>query len=138
MSELIRFGVSLPEDLLKKFDEHISRNGYSNRSEAMRDLIREDLVHQQWSHGTEVAGAITVVYDHHQRGLLNRITALQHDWQHLILCSQHIHLDHHNCLEILAVKGPAENVSALANSLKAVKGIKHATLNMTSTGHGIE
>jgi CopG family nickel-responsive transcriptional regulator len=134
MSELIRFGVSLPEDLLQQFDRHIRHGHYSNRSEAIRDLIREDLVHQEWCEGKEVAGAITIMYDHHQPGLMTRITTLQHDWQKIIICSQHVHLDHHNCLEILAVRGKAKDVSSLANKLKAVKGIRHTTLNMTTTG----
>ncbi|MFZ2959721.1 MAG: nickel-responsive transcriptional regulator NikR [Candidatus Ozemobacteraceae bacterium] len=137
MSELIRFGVSLPIGLLEKFDHHIQGSHYSNRSEAIRDLIRDDLVQREWQDGSEVAGAITVMYDHHQRGLLNKITSLQHDWQQVIICSQHVHLDHHHCLEILAVKGPAKDVTRFAKRLKAVKGVKHATLSMSSTGHDI-
>jgi CopG family nickel-responsive transcriptional regulator len=134
MSGLIRFGISLDKELSERFDELIRRKAYTNRSEAIRDLIRQDLVEQEWLHGGEVAGAITLIYNHHKRELLNKITDIQHDFQKAIISAQHIHLDHHNCLEIIAVKGNPAEVQKLASVLKAVKGVKHSTLSMSTTG----
>jgi CopG family transcriptional regulator, nickel-responsive regulator len=137
MSGLIRFGISLDSELSRKFDERIKRKAYTNRSEAIRDLIRQDLVQQEWLQGNEVAGAITLIYDHHKRELLNKITDIQHDFQKLIISAQHIHLDHHNCLEIIAVKGNPAEAEKLAASLKAVKGVRHSTLSMSTTGKAL-
>lgn len=137
MAGLVRFGISLESDLSKQFDALIKRKGYSNRSEAVRDLIRQDLVGQQWQDGDEIAGAITFIYDHHKRQLLNKITDIQHDFQKVIISSQHIHLDHDNCLEIVAVKGRPAEILKLANLLKTLKGVKHGTLGITSTGKGL-
>jgi len=134
---LVRFGVSLDSELLRKFDQLIREKNYSNRSEAFRDLIREELVAKEWETGGEVAGAITLIYDHHHRELLNKITDLQHDSQHVIISTQHVHLDHSNCLEIVAVRGKPEEVKKLAEMLKSIKGIKHCTLSMSSTGKDI-
>ena len=125
VSELVRFGVSLDRDLLAKFDELIRSKKYPNRSEAFRDLIRQELIRKEWEGNTEVAGAITLTYDHHKRDLLNTLTDLQHDYQHLIISTQHIHLDHDNCLEIIAVRGPAREVQDLADTMRSVKGVKH-------------
>jgi len=138
MSGIIRFGISLEGDLSQKFDARLKKKGYSNRSEAIRDLIRQDLVDQEWHEGLEVAGAITLIYDHHKRELLNKITDIQHDFQKGIISAQHIHLDHHNCLEIIAFKGDPVEVKNLADRLKAVKGVKHATLSMSTTGKSLE
>ena len=137
MSGLIRFGISLDKGLSERFDELIKRRAYTNRSEAIRDLIRQDLVEQEWLHGSEVAGAITLIYNHHKRELLNKITDIQHDFQNVIISAQHIHLDHHNCLEIIAVKGNPAEVQKLASKLKAVKGVKHSTLSMSTTGKAL-
>lgn len=137
MSGLVRFGVSLDSELLRKFDQLIREKNYSNRSEAFRDLIRQELVAKEWEAGGEVAGAITLIYDHHHRELLNKITDLQHDSQHVIISTQHVHLDHSNCLEIVAVRGKPEDVKRLAEMLRSIKGIKHCTLSMSSTGKGI-
>lgn len=137
MSEIVRFGVSLEKELLEKFDKLIKEKNYSNRSEAIRDLIREDLVKKEWDYGDEVAGAIVLIYDHHKRDLLNKITDIQHNYQNLIISTQHIHLDHDNCLEIIAVRGNPAKVKELANTLKAIKGVKHGTLSMSTTGKGI-
>lgn len=137
MSKLIRFGVSLEDDLLERFDRLIKEKNYTNRSEAFRDLIRQELVQKQWQTSGEVAGAITLIYDHHKRELVNKLTNIQHDFGRIIISSQHTHLDHDNCLEIIAVKGNPEEVQKLANSLKSVKGVKHGTLSMSSTGKGI-
>ncbi len=138
MSKLVRFGVSLDKDLLDKFDALIKNTNYYNRSEAFRDLIRQELVKEEWNTNTEIAGAITLIYDHHHRELLNKVTDLQHSFQKEIISTQHVHLDHSNCLEIIAVRGEAQKVRKLAEMLKATKGIRHATLSMSSTGRDID
>ncbi len=136
MSGLVRFGVSLEKGLLEKFDHLIRRRKYTNRSEALRDMIREELLKQQWEEGGEVAGAITFIYDHHTRELMGKLTDIQHDSQDIIISTQHVHLDHHHCLEIVAVKGRVKQVIKLADSLKAVKGVQHCSLSLTGvTGH---
>ena len=134
MSELVRFGVSLEKELLEKFDDLIRRRKYTNRSEALRDMIRQELLKQEWEAGGEVAGAITFIYDHHTRELLSKITDIQHDSQEVIISTQHIHLDHNHCLEIVAVKGRVKKVMKLADSLKAIKGVPHCALSMTGSG----
>ena len=138
MSNLFRFGVSLEKKLLDEFDTLIKRKNYSNRSEAFRDLIRQELVKEEWTKGGEVVGAVTLVYDHHKRELVNKLTDIQHDFQGTIISTQHIHLDHDNCLELIAVKGSAANITKLADTLKSVKGVKHGTLSMSSTGKGLK
>lgn len=137
MPDLIRFGISLDRGLSEKFDDRLKRKGYANRSEAVRDLIRQDLVSQEWQLGSEVAGAITLIYNHHKRELLNKITDIQHNFQKLIISAQHIHMDHYNCLEIIAVRGTPQEVQKLADTLKSVKGVKHGTLSMSTTGKGL-
>ncbi len=134
MSEIVRFGVSLEEKLLDRFDRLIRKKNYTNRSEALRDLIRQELVKKEWDEGGEVAGAITFVYDHHKRELLNKITDIQHDSQKVIISTQHIHLDHDNCLEIVAVRGKSKDVQKLTDLIKAVKGVKHCALSITGMG----
>jgi CopG family nickel-responsive transcriptional regulator len=138
MSGLFRFGISIDKNLLDKFDRLIREQRYTNRSEAFRDLIREELVKTAWKDGKKVAGAITFIYDHHQRDLLSKIVDTQHHFQRLIISSQHIHLDHENCLEIVAVRGNSREVQKLADTLKSIKGVRHGTLSMSSTGRGIE
>jgi CopG family nickel-responsive transcriptional regulator len=133
MSKIIRFGVSLEEALLHNFDSLIKKRKYTNRSEAIRDLIRQELLKKDLEEDREVAGAITFIYDHHQRDLLHKIIDVQHDHQHIIQSSQHIHLDHHNCLEIVAVKGNSGKVKKLADTLKALKGVKHGSLSVSGT-----
>ncbi|MDD5292184.1 MAG: nickel-responsive transcriptional regulator NikR [Candidatus Omnitrophica bacterium] len=138
MAEIFRFGVSLDKDLLARFDRLIESKNYSNRSEAFRDLIRHELVEREWQEGKEVAGAITIIYDHHHRDILNKITDMQHDFQGIIISTQHVHLDHDNCLEIIAVKGSPKQVKKLADTLKSIKGVKHGTLSMSTTGRQIK
>lgn len=134
MSEIVRFGVSLEEKLLDRFDRLIRKKNYTNRSEALRDLIRQELVKKEWDEGGEVAGAITFVYNHHKRELLNKITDIQHDTQKVIISTQHIHLDHDNCLEIVAVRGKSKDVQKLTDQIKAVKGVKHCALSISGLG----
>ena len=138
MSDLFRFGISIDKTLLDKFDRLIRGKKYTNRSEAFRDLIREELVKKEWTEGKDVAGAITFIYGHHQRDLLNKIVDIQHRFQSIIISAQHIHLDHENCLEVVAVKGSSRDVQKLADRLKSVKGVRHGTLSMSSTGKEIE
>ena len=137
MSELVRFGVSLEKPLLERFDALIRNRQYTNRSEALRDLIRRELVRKEWREGGEVAGAITLIYDHHTRNLMDKVTDTQHDFQKVIISTQHIHLDHRNCLEIIAARGKADDVQRLADALTSIKGVRHGTLSMSSTGREI-
>lgn len=138
MSELVRFGVSLSKELLEKFDKLIKDKNYTNRSEAFRDLIRQEFIKKEWQEGEDIAGAITLIYDHHRKDLLNKITDIQHNFQKVIISTQHIHLDHDNCLEIIAVTGNPAEVQRLADTLKSIKGVKHGTLSMSSTGKDID
>jgi CopG family nickel-responsive transcriptional regulator len=134
MSEIVRFGVSLEKELLDKFDRLIKEKKYSNRSEAIRDLIRENLVKREWVEGKEVAGAITLVFDHHKRDLVNILTDIQHDFYQIIISNQHIHLDQSNCLEIIVVRGKPTEVRELANKLKSNRGVKYGALSIATTG----
>jgi len=138
MADILRFGVSLEKELLARFDRLIKEKNYTNRSEAIRDVIRQELIKKQWQKGGEIAGAITFIYDHHKRELLNKITDVQHDFQKVIISTQHIHLDHNNCLEIVAIKGNPKVAQKLQDNLKSIKGVKHATLSMSSTGKDID
>ncbi len=134
---ITRFGVSVPADLIKAFDEYIRERSYSNRSEAIRDLIREKLVAREWekeAKGQQVVGTITYVYDHHKRELVDDIIGLQHNYGDLVIVSQHVHLDHHNCLEVAIVRGAPGELRELAYRLKALKGVKHCQITMTTTG----
>ena len=110
MDELVRFGVSLDQRLLAEFDRHIRRRHYTNRSEALRDLIRNDLVGDEWDDDKETVGTITFVYDHHVRDLASKLTDIQHDYHGQILSGMHVHLDHNHCLEVLVVKGKGTEI----------------------------
>lgn len=134
MSKIVRFGISAGKDLLDRFDALVARRGYASRSEAFRDLVRGSLVEEEWRTGGEVAGALTLVYDHHKKDLVNRLTDIQHEAHDLIVSTQHIHLDHSHCLEIIAVKGRAAAVRRLADALRSVKGVLQASVGMASTG----
>ena len=137
MGNLIRFGVSIEKNLVSGFDALIRKRKCGNRSEAIRDLIRRELVGQEWADDNVVAGAITLIYDHHKRELLSKLTAVQHNFQHLIISTQHIHLDHSNCLEMIAAKGKAAEIKELADLLRSTKGVKHLSLNAATTGRGV-
>ncbi|MDD5501478.1 MAG: nickel-responsive transcriptional regulator NikR [Candidatus Omnitrophota bacterium] len=134
---LIRFGVSIEKDLLAKFDRLLKQRKYTSRSEAFRDLIRNELICEQWSGNQAVAGAVTLLYNHHKRELVNRLMDIQHDFGDIIISSQHVHLDHDNCLEVITVKGSPRQAQKLAHTLKSVKGVKHGTLSMSATGKGV-
>ena len=138
MPELQRFGVSMPEGLLQALDEHIAQEGYANRSEALRDIIRDHLVAYRWVESeVEVVGVITLVYDHHAYGLDDHLTEFQHQRHEIVLVSTHVHLDHHNCVEVIVVRGKGAEVQALANRLISEKGVKHGQLTCTTTGEGL-
>jgi CopG family nickel-responsive transcriptional regulator len=135
MSELSRIGVAIDEELLRKFDDLIASRGYTNRSEAFRDLIRDELVERAWEQpDSNVVGTVTLVYDHHVRMLNEKLTDMQHSHFHQILSTLHVHLDHDNCLEVLVVRGKASEVKKIADALISTKGVKHGRLTITSTG----
>lgn len=134
----MRIGVALDAPLLEKFDDLIHRRGYVNRSEAFRDLIRNELVEEAWkAPDTDVVGSVTLVYDHHVRMLNDKLLDLQHDFHESILSTLHVHLDHDNCLEILVVKGKASKIQEIANTLISTKGVKHGRLTISSAGKDI-
>ena len=135
MSELSRIGVAIDADLLAKFDALIATRGYTNRSEAFRDLIRDELVHKAWERPeSEVVGTVTLVYDHHVRLLNEKLVDLQHDYHRNILSTLHVHLDHDNCLEVLVVRGKARAVQKVADALLSTKGVTHGRLTITTSG----
>ena len=135
MGDLARIGIAIPEELLEEFDRLIERRGYATRSEAVRDLVRKELVDEiAASPGAEVYGAVTLIYDHHARLLLDRLTDLQHRYHEAVMSSVHVHLDHDNCLEVLVVKGKAKNVQKIADGLISTKGVKHGRLTLTTSG----
>ncbi len=139
MADLIRFGVSIPDDLLDKFDALISGKGYTNRSEAIRDLIRDRLVEDEWNESSrEVVGTVTVVYNHEQSDLAQKLTKIQHQKFDLIISGVHVHLDAHNCLEVLIMKGASEQVRKAGEELISTRGVKHGKITMTTTGQEIE
>ena len=137
MSNLIRFGVSIEEDLLAQFDEQIEEKGYTNRSEAIRDLIRGQIVEEEWKTGQETVATINLVYDHHTRELMGQLTHLQHSFEGEIKSVLHIHLDHHNCLEVLVVQGKGDLLKSFADKLGSIRGVKHSRLTMATTGKSI-
>lgn len=135
MARTVRFGVAMDDDLLGKFDRVIDSKGYENRSEAIRDLVRNLLVEEEWAAGAEeTVGTITLVYDHHVHDLQDTLTDLQHDLHEAIISTVHVHLDAHNCLEVLIVKGKSGDIKAAADRLIGTKGVKHGRLTMTTTG----
>jgi len=135
MSGLIRFGVAMDKALLGKFDGLIKKKGYKNRSKALCDLVRDNLIEEEWKTANkETVGTVTIVYSHHVHELSDILTELQHHYHAEIISSMHVHLDAHNCLEVLAVKGKAERVKKIAEQLIATKGVKHGKFVMTTSG----
>lgn len=128
---IVRFGVSLEEDLLEALDKYAEENLFKNRSQAIRYLINKSLVTEKWDNDAIVAGSITLVFDHHRRELVNKLTTIQHRYHDNILSSLHFHLEHDLCMEIIAVKGKSSVLIELANSLISVKGIEHGKLTAT-------
>lgn len=133
-----RFSVSLPPSLLEQFDAMSGEKGYDNRSLAIADMIRDRLVEHRQNFGDEeIAGTITLVYDHHKQHVQETLTDIQHDHQEVIISTMHVHLDHHNCLEVLAVRGKAALIKQIADALIAAKGVKHGKLTVTTTGRDL-
>ncbi len=139
MSELARFGVSMEDKLLARFDRICERKGYANRSEAIRDLIRDLIVSEEWKDApaSDVVGTLALVYDHHTRELQDKLTEVQHRDHASVVSSLHVHLDHHNCLEVLVLRGHAGRVRKLADRMIATRGVKHGKLITTTTGKGL-
>ena len=134
-----RFGISLDGGLLRGFDRQIRKKGYASRSEAIRDLIRDALVKEEWEVGTEeTAGTITLVYSHDTHELQDTLTELQHSFHSSIISTMHIHLDSHNCLEVLVVRGRGAIIRKIADRLIGTKGVKHGKLSVTTTGRGLK
>jgi CopG family transcriptional regulator, nickel-responsive regulator len=133
LSELIRFGVSIEQDLLENYDRLIGERGYATRSEALRDLIRDALIQQKIESESDVSalGSLTLVYDHHTRNLLQEMSAIQHDFHDNILSVMHLHVSHEDCLEIIALRGIVSEIVELANRLLSLKGIKNGKLFLT-------
>ena len=135
MGGLSRIGVAIDSDLLDKFDRLIAQRGYTNRSEAFRDMIRDELVEKAWeSPESQVVGTVTLVYDHHVRLLSEKLTDIQHDFHRSVLSTLHVHLDHDHCLEVLVVRGRAADVRGVADALISTKGVKHGRLTITTSG----
>ncbi|MBE0617671.1 MAG: nickel-responsive transcriptional regulator NikR [Proteobacteria bacterium] len=135
MAEVVRFGISMDDRLLQRFDQLIERKGYVNRSEAVRDLIRNALVEDQWSRtDEEIVGTVTLVYDHQTRDLADKLTEQQHSHHGSIVSALHVHLDAHHCLEVVVVRGKTAEVRRLADELIGTKGVKHGKLVTSTTG----
>jgi len=134
MSDLVRISLSIEGPLLKRLEKMVKAHKYTNRSEFVRDMIRERLVEQEWQRDQQAVGTITLVYDHHARLLSEKLTGLQHRHHDLILATTHVHLDEHLCVEMILAKGPAGEISTVTDLLRQQKGVLHATLSMTSTG----
>lgn len=135
MDDVVRFGVSMDSRLLKQFDKYINQKGYANRSEAIRDLIRSNLVEEEWTVGKgETVGTITIIYNHHKRELTDTLTNIQHKYHASMISTMHVHLDSHNCLEVLVVKGKAREIKIVADRLIGTKGVIHGKLTTATLG----
>ena len=131
---LVRFSVSIDKELVEAFDALAQAQGYANRSEAVRDALRSQLVRREWEQGDEVAGVITLLYDHHRHGVSEALTEIQHHALAQVISATHVHVDADNCLEFVAVKGEARAIEKLADRMISLKGVKHGALTATSTG----
>ena len=134
MADLVRTGLSLERDLLRKFDVSIARRSYQNRSEAVRDLIREHLVAEEGDENKIIAATLTIVYDHHRPNLSDRLNEIQHEAHAQVLASTHVHLDHHNCLEVVIMKGRSSSLRKIADQILSLRGVKHGKFVITTTG----
>ena len=138
MPDLVRLSLSIESSLYKRLEKLVKQSGYSNRSEFIRDLIRDRLVKDKWKSDDEVIGTITLVYDHNVRALSRKLTSLQHHHHNEILATTHVHLDRNICAEMILVRGKAGRVRHIADSLRQQKGILHAELSMSSTGQDLK
>jgi CopG family transcriptional regulator, nickel-responsive regulator len=134
MKDLARIAISIDKRLMDRFDKVLDEKGYTNRSEAIRDLIRDSLVEREWEEGKEVVGTITLVYSHHTRELTDTLNDLQHKYYGSIISNLHVHLDEHNCLEVMVVRGNSGEVRAIADRLIGTRGVVHGKLTMATTG----
>ena len=133
MSTLARIGVAIDSELLEEFDAYLDRRKYANRSEGFRDLVRDALIAEKTAQPDQPSvGTLTLVYDHHTRSLSEKLTAMQHEHQELVISTLHVHLDHHHCLEVLVLRGPAGRIRQLAEGIIATKGVQHGQLTMTA------
>jgi CopG family transcriptional regulator, nickel-responsive regulator len=130
---LVRFGVSMETSLLKDFDHLIGRKAYTNRSEAIRDYVREDLSREGWQKGREATAVLAFIYDHHQPKLLNKLSHLEHEHSPLILSNQHVHLDHFHCLEVLTLRGKPAVLQSFSDKVRAFKGVQRTTLSVVQS-----
>jgi CopG family nickel-responsive transcriptional regulator len=137
VSDLVRVSMSLDNNLLRGFDKYVRSEGFPTRSEALKALMRQCLSEQAWAQNQLVAGSITLVYDHHRQGIVKRLMDVQHDFGAVIVSTQHVHLDHHHCLEIIVVKGKATQIKELVSVFKSLKGVKHNSLVMTAIGESL-
>jgi CopG family nickel-responsive transcriptional regulator len=134
MTELTRLSFSIERSLEEKLEELVVRAGYGNRSEFIRDLIRDRLVEREWTENGEAVGTITLVYDHHARGVGEKLTGLQHDHHDVVLAATHVHLDHQLCAEVIICRGSSSDIQKIASRLRQQKGVLHGALSMSSTG----
>jgi len=137
MGNVVRFTVSLDEELFEQFDRTWQAEGFPTRSEAVKAMIHQTLVEKEWQSGKEVAGAILLVYDHHEKAGANELIDIQHDFEKVVIATQHAHLDHDNCLESVLVNGKVKDIDQLVKRIKSVKGVKHTALMMTTTGRNV-
>ncbi|NIA12933.1 MAG: nickel-responsive transcriptional regulator NikR [Nitrospiraceae bacterium] len=137
MSDIARLSFSIEKPLLERLEQLIEEEHYGNRSEYIRDMIRDRLVAREWELNEEAVGTITLVFNHHSRGLTDRLTHVQHHYHDVILASTHIHLDKDLCAEIVVVRGLADRIRSLASELRREKGVLHATLSVSSTGKNL-
>lgn len=137
MADVTRTGVSIEPELLDKFDRFIAKRGYQNRSEALRDLIRESLITEDIEQNRPVVATLSLIYDHHRHDLSNKLNEIQHHSHENVLAATHVHLDHDNCLEVVILKGRSGDVKRLADHMLSMRGVKHGKLVITSTGKGL-
>lgn len=137
MSDLARVSLSLEESLLESLAKLVEENGYENRSEYIRDLIRDQLTREQWKSGGEVIGTLTLIYNHHQRGVTEKLVDLQHHSGEHVLASTHVHISHEICAEMIMLRGHGAGIVKLANAMKKLRGVLHAELAMSTTGEHI-
>ncbi|HEO71643.1 MAG TPA: nickel-responsive transcriptional regulator NikR [Candidatus Hydrogenedentes bacterium] len=137
MSELARLSFSIEKPLLDRLERMLEEGNYGNRSEFIRDMIRDRLVAQEWEKNEEALGTVTILFDHHARNLTEKLIELQHDFDGTIMATTHMHLTHHLCAEMIMIRGRAGQIRALADALHQLKGVLHATLSMSSTGQAL-
>lgn len=137
MTDLVRTTFSIDKHLHDQFERLATERGYDNRSEFLRDLLREHLVKEEWEHDQEALGTITLIYDHHQRQLAAKLIDVQHDHHDIVLATTHVHLNHDMCAETIMLRGPASQIRNLADVIRKQRGVFHATLSMSSTGKAL-